>query len=141
VKIRYNPSRTPPICTPRSINIASASHGAKRVQQRINRCINLLSMHPEDGTRTDDPVIRRLTTPPYPFLIFYEIASARSSFTPSVTPPAIHPACRELARRGCYAGAAMTPPAPRALPAHGQAELGAAPQHVIGKPRHSCAMR
>jgi plasmid stabilization system protein ParE len=32
-------------------------------------------MHPEIGSRTDDPAIRRLTTPPYPFLIFYEIAS------------------------------------------------------------------
>ena len=56
--------------------IASASpHGAKRVQQRIQSVINLLSMHPEIGSRTDDPAIRRLTTPPYPFLIFYEIAS------------------------------------------------------------------
>ncbi len=56
--------------------IASVSpHGAKRVQQRIQSVINLLSMHPEIGSRTDDPAIRRLTTPPYPFLIFYEIAS------------------------------------------------------------------
>ena len=56
--------------------IASVSpHGAKRVQHRIQSVINLLSMHPEIGSRTDDPVIRRLTTPPYPFLIFYEIAS------------------------------------------------------------------
>ena len=56
--------------------IASVSaHGAKRVQQRIQSVINLLSTHPEIGSRTDNPVIRRLTTPPYPFLIFYEIAS------------------------------------------------------------------
>jgi plasmid stabilization system protein ParE len=24
------------------------------------------------GTRTDDPTIRRLTTTPYPYLVFYE---------------------------------------------------------------------
>jgi plasmid stabilization system protein ParE len=29
--------------------------------------------YPLVGTRTDDPVIRRLTTPPYPFLVFYEV--------------------------------------------------------------------
>jgi toxin ParE1/3/4 len=56
--------------------IASVSpHGAKRVQQRSQEVIDLLSAHPEIGSRTDDPVIRRLTTPPYPFLIFYEIAN------------------------------------------------------------------
>jgi plasmid stabilization system protein ParE len=55
--------------------IASVSpHGAKRVQKRIRAVIDLLSTHPEIGSRTDDPIIRRLTTPPYPFLIFYEIA-------------------------------------------------------------------
>ena len=32
------------------------------------------STHPHIGVRTDDPVIRRLTTPPYPYLIFYEVA-------------------------------------------------------------------
>jgi plasmid stabilization system protein ParE len=30
-------------------------------------------IHPLIGVRTDDPVIRRLTTSPYPYLIFYEV--------------------------------------------------------------------
>ena len=34
--------------------------------------INLLLTHPHMGVRTEDPTIRRLTTPPYPYLIFYE---------------------------------------------------------------------
>ena len=55
--------------------IASVSpQGAKRVQKRVHEVVNLLLSHPKIGIPTDDPVIRRLTTPPYPFLIFYEIA-------------------------------------------------------------------
>ena len=48
--------------------------GAKRVQARIHSIIELLLSHPNIGLRTDDPVIRRLTTPPYPYLVFYEVA-------------------------------------------------------------------
>jgi toxin ParE1/3/4 len=47
--------------------------GAKRVQARIQAIINLLLTHPYIGVRTDDPVIRRLTTPRYPYLVFYEV--------------------------------------------------------------------
>jgi toxin ParE1/3/4 len=48
-------------------------HGAKRVQARIQAIVDLLLVHPNIGIRTDDPVIRRLTTPPYPYLVFYEV--------------------------------------------------------------------
>ncbi|MDB5580465.1 MAG: stabilization protein [Bradyrhizobium sp.] len=34
--------------------------------------IDLLPAHPGIGLRTEDPVIRRLATPPYPYLVFYE---------------------------------------------------------------------
>ena len=55
--------------------IGSASpQGAARVQKRIQDVINLLPAHPEIGVQTVDPDIRRLTTLPYPYLIFYEIA-------------------------------------------------------------------
>lgn len=37
---------------------------------------DLLAIHPYIGVRTDDPTIRRLTTLPYPFLIFYEVTEA-----------------------------------------------------------------
>ena len=52
---------------------AHSPQGAKRVQGRIRDIIKLLSAHPNIGVRTDDPVIRRLSTPPYPYLIFYEV--------------------------------------------------------------------
>ncbi|MBR1122639.1 type II toxin-antitoxin system RelE/ParE family toxin [Bradyrhizobium lablabi] len=55
--------------------IAAASpQGAQRVQRRIQHVAGLLLSHPYIGARTDDPTIRRLTTAPYPFLIFYEVA-------------------------------------------------------------------
>ena len=47
--------------------------GAERVQRRIQKLLELLVDHPNIGARTDDPVIRRLTAAPYPFLVFYEV--------------------------------------------------------------------
>ena len=52
---------------------ATSPKGAARVQKRIRDVVDLLLTHPEIGLRTDDPDIRRLTTTPYPFLVFYEI--------------------------------------------------------------------
>ncbi|WP_411903185.1 type II toxin-antitoxin system RelE/ParE family toxin [Methylorubrum thiocyanatum] len=46
--------------------------GAQRVRQRIKASLERLGDHPSLGRQTDDPTIRRLTTAPYPYLIFYE---------------------------------------------------------------------
>ena len=54
---------------------ATSPQGAARVQKRIQDVISLLLVHPEIGLRTNDRDIRRLTTTPYPFLVFYEIGS------------------------------------------------------------------
>jgi plasmid stabilization system protein ParE len=54
---------------------ATSPQGAARVQKRIQDVISLLLAHPEIGLRTNDSDIRRLTTTPYPFLVFYEIGS------------------------------------------------------------------
>ena len=48
--------------------------GARRVQARIRAVIRLLADHPYIGTATDDPPIRRMTTTPYPYLVFYHVA-------------------------------------------------------------------
>jgi len=50
--------------------------GARRVQARIQGVIDLLAQHPFIGTRTNDPTIRRMTTAPFPYLIFYEATDA-----------------------------------------------------------------
>ena len=55
---------------------ARSPQGARRVQGRIQAIIDLLLVHPNIGTRTDDPAIRRMTIVPYPYLIFYEVTEA-----------------------------------------------------------------
>lgn len=55
---------------------AHSPQGARRIQARIQTIIDLLLIHPHIGTRTDDPVIRRLTTTPYPYVVFYEATEA-----------------------------------------------------------------
>ena len=44
------------------------------VFNRIQTFIELLADYPFIGARTDDLSIRRLPIPPYPYLIFYEVA-------------------------------------------------------------------
>jgi len=51
---------------------AHSPQGAQRVQRRIQAITELLAQHPGIGRRTDDLVIRRMGTPPYPYAIFYE---------------------------------------------------------------------
>jgi toxin ParE1/3/4 len=47
--------------------------GAKRVHSRIRSIIDILSLHPFIGVKTDDPIVRRLVTTPYPYVVFYEV--------------------------------------------------------------------
>jgi toxin ParE1/3/4 len=46
--------------------------GAARIHARIRAVSDLLLQYPLAGAATDDPTIRRMTTTPYPYLIFYE---------------------------------------------------------------------
>lgn len=46
--------------------------GAARIHRRIRTITDLLLRYPLAGAATDDPSIRRMTTTPYPYLIFYE---------------------------------------------------------------------
>lgn len=52
---------------------ARSPKGAVHVQARIKAITDLLH-HPRIGALTNDPTIRRMTTSPYPYLIFYEVA-------------------------------------------------------------------
>jgi plasmid stabilization system protein ParE len=54
--------------------VARSPQGARKVQGRIRAVIDLLLRYPYIGSPTADPSIRRLTTPPYPYIIFYEVA-------------------------------------------------------------------
>jgi toxin ParE1/3/4 len=76
VRLRYT---LPALADLNSILDYTAGHspkGAKRVHARIRTVIDLLLIHPYVGSRTEDPVIRRLTTPPYPYLVFYEVTES-----------------------------------------------------------------
>jgi toxin ParE1/3/4 len=55
---------------------AHSPQGARRVQARIQALTDLLLLRPNIGRRTLDPAIRRMTTTPYPYLIFYEITES-----------------------------------------------------------------
>ena len=46
--------------------------GAARIHDRFRAVIDLLLRYPLAGAVTDDPTIRRITTKPYPYLVFYE---------------------------------------------------------------------
>jgi toxin ParE1/3/4 len=46
--------------------------GASRIHARIRAVTDLLLRYPQAGAVTDDPTIRRVTTRPYPYLVFYE---------------------------------------------------------------------
>jgi toxin ParE1/3/4 len=76
VKIRYT---EPALADLDSVPDYIAEHspqGARRVQSRIQSVIELLVNHPHIGVRTEDPTVRRLTTLPYPYLVFYEVAES-----------------------------------------------------------------
>jgi toxin ParE1/3/4 len=51
---------------------AHSPQGAQRVQARIKAITDVLLEFPRIGTATEDPTTRRMTTSPYPYLIFYE---------------------------------------------------------------------
>jgi plasmid stabilization system protein ParE len=57
---------------------AHSPQGARRVQARIQALTDLLLQHPNIGTRTSDPAIRRMTTTPYPYLVFRAPSPPRS---------------------------------------------------------------
>ncbi len=76
MKVRYTLPALADLTSILDYIAAHSPQGAKRVQARIQAIIELLLSHPHIGVRTDDPAIRRLTTPPYPFLVFYEVTES-----------------------------------------------------------------
>jgi plasmid stabilization system protein ParE len=70
------------------------AYSLERVQKRIQDVIDPLSAHPEIGIRTDNATIRRLPTPPYPFLVFYEVTEKEIIIHAAITPLAILPGCQ-----------------------------------------------
>ena len=51
---------------------ARSPQGAARIHFRIKAILDLILRYPWIGAMTEDAAIRRVTTTPYPYLIFYE---------------------------------------------------------------------
>jgi plasmid stabilization system protein ParE len=76
VKLRYTLPALADLSSTLDYIAAHSPQGARNVQTRIQVIIDLLLTHPNVGSRTDDPTIRRMTASPYPYLIFYEATEA-----------------------------------------------------------------
>jgi toxin ParE1/3/4 len=74
VKLRYTLPALADLDEILSYISARSPQGALRVQARIQSVIDLLLDYPGVGSVTTDPTIRRMTTSPYPYLIFYEVS-------------------------------------------------------------------
>jgi toxin ParE1/3/4 len=76
VKLRYTLPALADLAAILDYVAAYSPQGARRVQARIQAVTDLLLLHPDIGRRTNDPAIRRMTTTPYPYLVFYEATQA-----------------------------------------------------------------
>jgi plasmid stabilization system protein ParE len=65
VKLRYTPPALADLDAILDYIGGKSPRGAANVKSRIQAIITLLVEHPFLGTRTDDPVMRRMATPPY----------------------------------------------------------------------------
>jgi plasmid stabilization system protein ParE len=72
VKLRYTLPALADLSAILDYVAAHSPRGARRVQARIQALTDLLLLHPHIGRRTNDPAIRRMTTTPHPYLVFYE---------------------------------------------------------------------
>jgi plasmid stabilization system protein ParE len=72
VKLRYTLPALADLAAILDYVAAYSPQGARRVQARIQAVTDLLLLHPDIGRRTNDPAIRRMTTTPYPYLVFYK---------------------------------------------------------------------
>ena len=76
MKVRYTLSAAGELAELLDYIAEHSPQGARKVQARIAQIITLLAEHPYAGPLTDDPGLRYITTTPYPYLIFYEVAEA-----------------------------------------------------------------
>jgi hypothetical protein len=85
-----------------------------------------LLLHPNIGTRTSDPAIRRMTTTPYPYLVFFEAADTEI-IIPRRPPNAYSESSSESLVRLyclCRGGGGRVSLGPVPGLAHGRTELG-----------------
>jgi toxin ParE1/3/4 len=73
VRLRYTVPALADLASILDYVATRSPQGARRIHARIQTIINLLLQYPKAGVPTDDVRIRRMTTTPYPYLVFYEV--------------------------------------------------------------------
>ncbi len=75
MRLRYTPTAFAQLQEITAYISARNPYGAVRVHARIKHMIDLIGSFPRIGTPTDNRVIRRIATPPYPYLVYYELTA------------------------------------------------------------------
>jgi toxin ParE1/3/4 len=72
LNLRYTPKALAELAGILAYIAERSSQGARNVQARIQAITALLLQYPLSGQLTSESGLRRIATPPYPYLVFYE---------------------------------------------------------------------
>jgi toxin ParE1/3/4 len=72
LKLRYTPKALAELADILAYIAERSPQGAHKVQARIRAVTALLLQYPLSGQLTSESGLRRIVTPPYPYLVFYE---------------------------------------------------------------------
>jgi toxin ParE1/3/4 len=75
LNLRYTPKALAELADILDYIAARSPQGARKVQARIQTIAGVLAQHPLSGQLTSERGLRRAVTPPYPYLIFYEVTA------------------------------------------------------------------
>ena len=75
MNLRYTPKALAELADILAYIAERSPQGARNVQARIQAITALLVQHPHSGQLTSDSGLRRIVTPPYPYLVFYEVTA------------------------------------------------------------------
>jgi toxin ParE1/3/4 len=75
LNLRYTPKALAELADILAYIAERSPQGARNVQARIQAITALLVQHPYSGQLTSESGLRRIVTPPYPYLVFYEVTA------------------------------------------------------------------
>ena len=75
LNLRYTPKALAELVDILAYIAERSPQGARNVQARIQAITALLMQHPHAGQLTSESGLRRIVTPPYPYLVFYEVTT------------------------------------------------------------------
>jgi len=75
LNLRYTPKALAELADILAYIAGRSAKGARKVQARIPATTRLLLQYSYSGQLTSESGLRRIVTPPYPYLIFYEVTA------------------------------------------------------------------